>query len=159
MPPPASSGRAGRASIRVVDADAIIRALGLRRHPEGGWYAETWRHVEPGGARGAGSAIYFLLRAGERSHWHRVDAAEAWHFYAGDPLEVSIAETDAGPATRHRLGPGIAAGERPQVVVPAGAWQAARPLGRWTLVGCTVSPAFTFDGFELAPDGWEPGEG
>jgi predicted cupin superfamily sugar epimerase len=147
------------------DADAVIALLGLEPHPEGGWFAETWRAEAPEGARPAGSAIYFLLRAGESSRWHRVDAAEAWHHYAGAALELRIAvdaaaDEAAAEAVRRiavqRLGSDLAAGERPQVVVPAGAWQAARSLGAWTLVGCTVSPAFEFAGFELAPDGWAP---
>ncbi len=130
--------------------DEIIELLGLEPHPEGGCFAETWRHVPGDGGRGAGTAIYFLLRAGEVSHWHRVDAAEIWHHYAGDPLELAIGED------RVILGTDLAAGQRPQRVVPAGVWQSARTLGAWTLVGCTVSPAFTFDGFELAPPGWSP---
>jgi uncharacterized protein len=140
-----------------MDAETIIATLGLRPHPEGGYYAETWRAPGAPGERPAGSAIYFLLCAGETSAWHRVDAAEAWHFYAGAPLSLRI--RDGGGATdpvAHRLGMDLEAGERPQVVVPAGAWQSATSLGPWTLVGCTVSPAFTFDGFELAPPGWEP---
>lgn len=140
------------------DAQAIITRLGLRPHPEGGWYAETWKEPTTGSAeRPASTAIYYLLRRGERSHWHRVDATEIWHFYAGDTLELTIAERDEGPIEAHRLGPNISAGERPQVVVRKGWWQAARPLGEWTLVGCTVAPGFRFDGFELAPEGWSPG--
>jgi predicted cupin superfamily sugar epimerase len=139
-------------------ADAAIRALELKPHPEGGWYAETWRAVSAGGERPAGSAIYYLLRLGERSHWHRVDAAEAWHHYAGDPLELRISRAGRTLETI-ALGDDLAAGERPQAVVPAGAWQAARSLGAWSLVGCTVAPAFDFAGFELAPAGWEPGSG
>jgi predicted cupin superfamily sugar epimerase len=142
----------------------IIERLGLRRHPEGGWYAETWRARAAPGERPAGSAILFLLRAGEMSRWHRVDADEMWHHYAGAPIELRIAgpvtAPDAEPAAAPStvvLGSDVLAGERPQAVVPAGAWQTARSLGAWTLVGCTVSPAFTFDGFELALDGWEPG--
>lgn len=141
-----------------MDPDTIIRTLGLRPHPEGGWYAETWRATAADGERPAGTAIHFLLRAGESSAWHRVDAAEIWHWYAGSPLELRIAPGHGrDPAERRRLGPDLAAGERPQLVVPAGDWQAARSLGAWTLVGCTVSPGFRFDGFELAPPGWEPG--
>lgn len=143
-----------------MDADDIIARLGLRPHPEGGWYAETWRTpVSDGfdGTRPSGSAIHFLLRAGQRSAWHRVDAAEIWHHYAGAPLELRIAESGSTP-TAIRLGIDLASGETPQAVVPAGAWQAARSLGDWTLVGCTVSPAFEFGGFELAPEGWEPGD-
>jgi predicted cupin superfamily sugar epimerase len=133
-------------------ADEIIDVLGLRPHPEGGWFAETWRDDTP--PRGAGTAIYFLLRAGERSHWHRVDAAETWHHYTGAPLELSIAH--AGAVTTTVLGTDLAAGQRPQATVPAGAWQAAVTTGELTLVGCTVAPAFRFEGFELAPPGWEP---
>jgi uncharacterized protein len=140
--------------------DAIIDLLGLRPHPEGGWYAETWRHDTGDGGRGAGSAIYYLLAAGQRSHWHRVDATEIWHHYAGGPLVLSVHAVD-GPirdaATRDVvLGDDLAAGQVPQAVVPADAWQAAEPRGAWTLVGCTVSPGFTFEGFELAPPGWSP---
>ncbi|MCC7426363.1 MAG: cupin domain-containing protein [Alphaproteobacteria bacterium] len=143
------------ASLAGAEAEAVIAALGLLPHPEGGHYRETWRDAPAGGGRGAGTAIYYLLKAGERSHWHRVDAAEIWHFYAGAPLALSIAAEGAPPAY-HRLGPDIAAGERPQIIVPAGHWQSAVALGAWTLVGCTVSPAFEFAGFTLAARGWEP---
>jgi predicted cupin superfamily sugar epimerase len=139
-----------------MDPDQLIAALGLAPHPEGGWYAETWREPAPAGTRPAGSAIHFLLRAGERSSWHRVDATEVWHHYAGDALLLEIASHD-GTVTAIRLGDDIADGERPQAVVPAGAWQQAHSLGAWTLVGCTVAPAFRFEGFELAPQGWSPG--
>ena len=132
-------------------AEGIIAALGLRPHPEGGWYRQTWVADTGDGLRPTGTAILFLLRAGERSHWHRVDATEIWHFHAGAPLELAMASHDAGPATPHRLGPDVLAGEMPQLIVPARYWQAARTLGGWTLVGCTVSPGFRFDGFELAP--------
>lgn len=138
-------------------ADEVIAALGLRPHPEGGWYAETWRAAAPAGVRPAGSAILYLLRAGEQSRWHRVDADEIWQFSAGDPLELQIAGPRADPRGTHRLGGDPTAGETPQVVVPAGCWQSAVPLGAWTLVGCVVAPAFEFDGFELAPEGWTPG--
>ena len=139
-------------------AESIIEALRLRPHPEGGHYAETWRADAPGDERPAGTAIYFLLRAGERSHWHRVDAAEVWHFYAGEPLTLSIADASgAADPEKHLVGPDLAAGQRPQVVVPAGAWQSAESAGAWTLVGCTVSPGFEFAGFELADPDWEPG--
>ena len=131
----------------------IIATLNLRPHPEGGWYTETWR--ADGGGRPVGTAIYYLLEAGQRSHWHWVDADEIWHFYAGDPLILSVAETDAGPAQDHVLGPDIAAGQRPQVRVPAHHWQAARTTGTYTLVGCTVSPGFDFAGFEMAPPGFD----
>ncbi len=132
-------------------ADALIEVLGLERHPEGGWFRETWRDPDVDGHRGSGTAIYFLLCAGERSHWHRVDAVEIWHHYAGDPLELAV--DGAAPVV---LGPEVSAGQVPQAIVPAGAWQSARSLGAWTLVGCTVSPAFRFEGFELAPEGWSP---
>lgn len=135
-------------------ADAIIAALGLKPHPEGGWYAETFRD-EAGGPRGHSTAIYFLLKRGERSHWHRVfDAVEVWHWHAGAPLLLDIHD---GTRRTVRLGPDILAGERPQGVVPAGAWQAAASTGDWTLVGCTVTPGFDFAAFELAAPGWEPG--
>jgi predicted cupin superfamily sugar epimerase len=130
-------------------AEEIIARLGLRPHPEGGHFVETFRVPE-------GTAIYFLLKAGERSHWHKVDADEIWHHYAGAPLELSM--SDDGRRVRHlRLGTDFVLGEQPQAVVPRHVWQAARSLGAWTLVGCTVSPAFTFAGFELAPPGWTPG--
>jgi predicted cupin superfamily sugar epimerase len=137
------------------DADAIIRRLGLQPHPEGGHYRETYRHVAEGGGRGAMTAIYFLLRAGEVSHWHRVDAAEIWHFYAGAPLDLSIAEEGSRPEV-HMLGPDLASGAAPQIIVPPGAWQSARSRGPWTLAGCTVGPAFEFASFVLAPPGWSP---
>jgi predicted cupin superfamily sugar epimerase len=142
--------------VAAVRADEIVELLGLAAHPEGGWYHEVWRDVPPSGGRGAGTAIYYLLREGERSHWHRVDATEVWHYYDGGSLEL-LTSSDGVGVERHLLGPDLAAGERPQVVVARGAWQAARPLGDWTLAGCTVSPAFEFTGFELAPRGWEPG--
>lgn len=132
-------------------ADQIIETLNLAPHPEGGHYRQTWIAEASGASRPAGTAIYFLLKAGERSHWHRVDAVEIWHHYAGAPLILSLAETEAGPASDHLLGPDLAAGAHPQVIVPKDHWQAARSTGDWTLVGCTVSPAFHFDGFELAP--------
>jgi predicted cupin superfamily sugar epimerase len=144
----------------MTDAAAIIRELGLQPHPEGGHYRESFRDPVTVGsgaaARGASTAIYYLLQAGERSHWHRVDAAEVWHWYAGAALALTISE-DGREAVTHRLGADLAAGERPQVVVPAGAWQAAESLGAWTLAGCTVAPAFRFEGFEMAPPDWKPG--
>ncbi len=142
------------------DVESVIAELGLEPHPEGGYYVETWRAKAGAGERAAGSAIYYLLRAGETSAWHRVDAAEVWHYYAGDALELSIAAGSGREAPeRHLLGPHLMDGQRPQVVVPAGAWQSATSLGGWTLVGCTVSPAFRFETFELAEPGWEPGSG
>ncbi|MBI0537779.1 cupin domain-containing protein [Roseomonas sp. KE2513] len=138
-----------------LEAAAVIAALGLLPHPEGGHYRETWRDTPPSGGRGVGTAILFLLAAGERSHWHRVDAAEGWHWQAGAPLLLQISES--GAPIPHRLGPDLGAGEGLFATVPAGAWQAAESLGAWSLVACTVSPAFTFEGFEIAPHGWEPG--
>ncbi len=133
-------------------ADQIIALLTLAPHPEGGHYRQTW--VAGNAGRPAGTCIYFLLKAGERSHWHRVDATEIWHYYAGAPLTLSLAETEAGPARALRLGPALDTGERPQLIVPEHHWQAAQSTGDWTLVGCTVSPGFSFDGFELAEDGF-----
>ena len=138
----------------LLTAEEVIDLLGLAPHPEGGRFRETFRDGAGDGGRGASTAIYFLLRAGERSHWHRVDAAEVWHWYAGAPLTLSIA--DAGGRRDLALGADLKAGERPQGVVPPGAWQAAESQGAWTLVGCTVAPAFNFAGFELAPPGWSP---
>ena len=135
-------------------ADDVIARLGLEPHPEGGWFRETWRDDDHRGPRGHGSAIYYLLDAGERSHWHRVDAAEVWHRYAGGALVLRTAVD--GVVRADVLGDDLAAGQQPQLVVPAGAWQSAEPLDGWVLVGCTVAPAFRYEGFELAPDGWEP---
>ena len=136
-------------------AGAVIAALALQPHPEGGHYRELWRDAPAGGGRGAGTAIHYLLAAGERSHWHRVDAAEAWHWYAGSALELRVA-APGGAVQVLRLGPDLGAGESSFALVPAGHWQAAAPLGAWVLVGCTVCPAFEFAGFEMAPPGWEP---
>ena len=140
----------------VLSAEQIIATLGMQKHPEGGYYVETYRHAAADGGRGACTAIFFLLAAGERSHWHRVDAVEIWHWYRGAPLALHL--SDDGICRRTvTLGNDLAAGQTPQAVVPEGAWQAAESLGDWTLVGCTVSPAFTFAGFEMAPPGWQPG--
>ena len=139
-------------------ADEIVALLELAPHPEGGWYRQTWAAAVSAGARPAGTCIYFLLARGEASHWHRVDAAEIWHHYAGAPLILSLAATAEGPATDHALGPDLATA-RPQVVVPEGHWQAARTTGDWSLVGCTVSPGFRFEGFELAPPGFDIARG
>ncbi len=139
-------------------ADEVIARLGLAPHPEGGHFRETFRDRPGPDGRGRSTAIYYLLRAGERSHWHRVDAAEIWHFYAGAALRLRLSP-DGKTVDEHRLGTDLAAGERPQLVVPAGCWQAAESLGPWTLVGCTVAPAFAFAGFELAPPDWEPVKG
>jgi len=136
----------------------VIRLLDLKPHPEGGHFRETFRDPRTiDGRRAASTAIYFLLAAGERSHWHRIDAVETWHYYAGAPLALEIAASDGGPVERMTLGPDIAAGERPQAIVPARAWQAAASLGAWTLTGCTVAPGFEFAQFELAPKGWMRG--
>lgn len=135
-------------------ASLIIEKLKLRQHPEGGWYREVWADsARTAEGRACGTSILFLLKAGERSHWHRIDATEIWHFHAGAPLVLSVAEDERGPVIDHLLGPDVLAGELPQGIVPVGHWQAARSLGAWTLVGCTVSPGFRFEGFELAaPD-------
>jgi uncharacterized protein len=151
-----------------LSAADVIRLLDLKPHPEGGHFRETFRDallVSPppqagearvGAGRAASTAIYFLLARGARSHWHRVDAAEIWHWHAGAPLELEIAPA-GGRRERVMLGCELAAGERPQAIVPAHAWQAAQSLGDWTLVGCTVAPGFEFAKFELAPKGWQPG--
>ncbi len=137
-------------------AEAVIRLLDLKPHPEGGHYRETYRDPTAGpGGRAASTAIYYLLDVGESSEWHRVDAAEVWHHYAGAPLVITVSENGHDAEARH-LGPDLARGQRPQIVVPAGAWQTATSLGAWTLVGCTVAPGFSFEGFELAPPGWRP---
>ncbi len=136
-------------------AAEIIRLLELEPHPEGGWYRETFRD-EPGpDGRARSTLIYYLLETGQRSHWHRVDAVETWHFYSGAPLALQIAPPD-GSAETFTLGTDLAAGERPQIVVPQGWWQAAESLGAYTLVGCTVAPGFEFSGFEMAPPGFSP---
>ncbi len=138
--------------------DEIIARLGLQPHPEGGHFRETFRApgAQAGAERSTGTAIFFLLKAGERSHWHRVDADEIWHHYAGASLELSTS-VDGRTVRRARLGTDFGLGETPQIVVPRHVWQAACPLGAWTLVGCTVAPGFDFAGFELAPPGWQPG--
>jgi predicted cupin superfamily sugar epimerase len=139
-----------------LSADDVIRLLELAPHPEGGHFREMFRDDRKGdGQRSASTAIYYLLQRGQRSHWHRVDAAEVWHFYGGDPLLLEVAE-DGGGISRLVLGPDLASGARPQLVVPKGAWQAAQSLGAWTLAGCTVAPGFEFSGFEIAPKDWAP---
>ncbi|TPW27307.1 cupin domain-containing protein [Pararhizobium mangrovi] len=139
-------------------ARAIVERLGLRSHPEGGWFAETFRDGAAG-ERGRSTAIYYLLQAGERSHWHRVhDAAEVWHWYAGAALDLRLSPNGVECEAR-RLGNDLSAGERPQVVVPASWWQSAASSGPWTLAGCTVAPGFVFESFEMAPADWEPGGG
>ncbi len=138
-----------------LSAAEVVRLLDLRPHPEGGHFRETFRDARGESGRAASTAIYYLLGAGETSRWHRVDAAEIWHFYAGAPLVITISP-DGHDAAAHRLGPDLAGGERPQVAVPADAWQTAASLGAWSLVGCTVAPGFAFAGFEMAPPGWQP---
>ena len=146
----------GRPSIANASAAEIIRLLDLKPHPEGGFYRETFRDpARSESGRAASTAIYFLLEAGQVSHWHRVDAAEIWHFYAGAPLAISVSRTGED-LSRHVLGPDLLEGERPQFVAPAHWWQSAESLGPWTLVGCTVAPGFEFAHFELAPPGWAP---
>ena len=142
-----------------LSADHVIALLGLSPHPEGGYFRETFRDSATDAAgRAASTAIYFLLVGGQLSRWHRVDAAEAWHWHLGAPLTLTIANAAGQPGRYElRLGTNLLAGERPQAVVPAGAWQRAESLGAWTLVGCTVAPGFHFAGFELAAVGFEPG--
>ena len=144
------------ATLAAVD---VVRLLDLRPHPEGGHFRETFRDAPaayaPGNRRAASTAIYFLLARGERSHWHRVDAVEVWHWYAGAPLVLEISQS-AGRIERATLGSDLSAGERPQAIVSAQAWQAAQSLGAWTLCGCTVAPGFEFSGFELAAKDWSP---
>jgi predicted cupin superfamily sugar epimerase len=145
MPVDPTSGRS---------AAEIIHLLDLRPHPEGGFFRETFRDpVRDARGRAVSTLIYFLLGADQVSRWHKVDATEVWHFYAGAPLEISISQNGSETAA-HRLGPDLFAGERPQFVVPAHCWQKAMSLGTWTLVGCGVAPGFEFSGFELAPPGW-----
>ena len=136
-------------------AAEIIRLLGLKPHPEGGHFCQTFRDTQLiDGKRPASTAIYFLLARGERSHWHRVDAVEGWHWHAGAALRLMIAER--GTTNTVTLGPDLAAGQRPQAIVPFHAWQAAETLGDWTLVGCTVAPGFEWAGFEMASKDWTP---
>jgi predicted cupin superfamily sugar epimerase len=137
-----------------VVAAQVIARLGLAPHPEGGWFRELYRSPSAPGVRGACTSIAYLLCAGERSHWHRIDSVEIWNFHAGAPLALQIAD-DRGRRTV-TLGRDFATGAQPQAVVPPGAWQAAQSLGAWSLVGCAVAPAFDFRFFELAPADWSP---
>jgi len=141
--------------VAATTAEEIIRLLELEPHPEGGFYRRTFEDSVAADGRPASTAIYYLLARGMSSHWHRIDAVEAWHYYAGAPIALSLS-ADGVASETHRLGPDLGAGERPQVVVPTGWWQAAVSLGDWTLVGCTVAPGFRFEGFELAPPDWTP---
>lgn len=138
-----------------LSAADVIGLLRLSPHPEGGWYRQTWVAEGAPGTRPVGTAIYYLLEDGQDSHWHRVDATEIWHWHRGAALDLRVAPTDQGPVSRHILGADLAAGQAPQVIVPAQHWQCARPLGGWALVGCTVSPAFQFAGFTLAAPGFD----
>lgn len=137
-------------------AQDIIDLLKLKRHPEGGWYVQTFRDPEETDGRARSTAIYYLLEGGGRSHWHTVDAVEIWHYHAGAPLELSLSE-DGRSVRTVILGTALAEGQRPQGLVLKGEWQSAKSLGDWTLVGCTVAPGFEFSGFRMAPPGWEPG--
>lgn len=143
-------------TLAALAAAEVARRLDLAPHPEGGWYRETFRDDEPGDARGHSTAIYYLLGEGDRSHWHRVDAVEVWHHYAGAPLQLSLS-ADGRAVAHHRLGSDILEGEAPQLVVPRRHWQSAVSLGAWTLVGCTVAPGFVYSGFEMAPPDFAPG--
>jgi predicted cupin superfamily sugar epimerase len=138
-----------------LSAAEVIRLLELKPHPEGGHYRETFRDPAGPEGRGFSTAIYYLLDVGETSEWHRVDAAEIWHHYAGAPLVITLSP-NGHDASAHHLGKDLSAGQRPQIVVPAGHWQSATSLGAWTLVGCTVAPGFSFSGFEMAPPDWRP---
>ena len=139
-----------------MSAEEVVRLLDLAPHPEGGWFRETFRDPRTdAGGRSVSTLIYFLLGPGDVSAWHRVDAAEIWHWYAGAPIVITVSENGHDCAASH-LGPDLKAGQRPQFVVPANVWQTATSLGAWTLVGCTVAPGFQFSGFELAPPDWRP---
>lgn len=136
-------------------AAEIVELLGLEPHPEGGWYRQTFADTPADSGRAHSTAIYYLLEGGAAGRWHRVDSAEAWHWYAGAPLTLTTSP-DGVAAHTETLGPDLAAGERPQIIIPHGMWQSARSGGAWTLVGCTVAPGFEFAHFEMAPEGWEP---
>ncbi|MEM1289605.1 MAG: cupin domain-containing protein [Pseudomonadota bacterium] len=135
--------------------DELVRTLRLEPHPEGGFFRETYRDPNAHEGRSVGTAIYYALGVGDCSAWHRVDAAEIWHWYAGAPLALTVSE-NGHDAQAHRLGSNLVQGERPQIVVPKHWWQTAESLGEWTLVGCTVAPGFEFSGFEMAPSDWRP---
>ncbi len=140
-------------------AEQIINHLKLKPHPEGGYYRETFRDNKAVGERGCSTAIYYLLNEGEKSHWHRVDAAEIWHFYSGSPLVLRLwDEQESNSEQTVILGTDLVENEQPQIIVPSGVWQSAEAQAGWTLVGCTVAPAFEFEHFEMAPDNWKPGD-
>ncbi|MEM7056901.1 MAG: cupin domain-containing protein [Pseudomonadota bacterium] len=136
-------------------AKSIIRTLDLAPHPEGGWYKETWRAEAGPEQRATGTAIYYLLEADQFSHWHRIDSTEIWHWYAGAPLSMTVSPNGHDAQSLH-LGPEIGLAQRPQFIIPPNWWQTATTLGQWSLMGCTVSPGFEFDGFEMAPEDWRP---
>jgi hypothetical protein len=140
-----------------MEAREVIERLGLERHPEGGWFLETWRGSDTPAGRPSGTAIWFLLEGGAPSCWHRIDAVEVWVWHGGSPLELALSPAGGEPE-RVILGMDLGQGERPQAIVPAGAWQSAAALGAWSLAGCVVVPGFAFEGFELAPEGWRPGQ-
>lgn len=142
--------------MKTLTAKEIIEALSLSPHPEGGHFRETFRDTSNVEGRACSTAIYYLLAAGEVSHWHRVDAVESWHYYAGAPLILSLSE-DGQKSADHILGPDILKDQRPQLVIPTDVWQSAQSLGDWTLVGCIVAPGFEFSGFEMAAPYWAPG--
>lgn len=140
------------------EVTAIVQRLELEPHPEGGYYRQTWRAETSEGQRPTGTAIYYLLGPGDASAWHRIDATEIWHHYDGGPLEMQLSSGDNRQRTRTILGPDTEHGQQPQIIVPAGTWQMAQPLDGYVLAGCTVSPGFEFSGWELAEDGWQPGD-
>jgi predicted cupin superfamily sugar epimerase len=139
-----------------LSGNEVIRLLDLQPHPEGGWYRQTFKDTPADEDRPHSTAIYYMLQAEEKSAWHKIDAVEVWHYYAGAPLSLTLSPPDGQGATVHILGPDLRSGARPQAIVPTGWWQTAASLGAWTLVGCTVAPGFHFDGFELAPKDWRP---
>ena len=137
-----------------IAAEEIIALLELEQHPEGGWYRQTFEDTPDAGQRAQSTAIYYLLEGGDLSAWHRVDAAEVWHWYAGAPLKLRLSNSGKS-IDEFTLGPDLILGQRPQVVVPRHCWQTAKSVGEWTLVGCTVAPGFQFSGFEMAPEGFK----
>jgi uncharacterized protein len=141
--------------VKELSAGEIISLLELERHPEGGWYRQTFEDTPEAGQRAQSTAIYYLLEGEDNSHWHRVDAVEVWHWYSGAPLRMRLSH-EGKVIDEYTLGPDLSAGQRPQVIVPKQSWQTAKSLGDWTLVGCTVAPGFQFSGFEMAPAAWEP---
>ena len=141
----------------MTDPQTLIKTLGMTPHPEGGWHLDTWQPEWTGGTRPGISAIYYLLEEGQSSHWHRIDCDETWYFHAGAPLLCQTAASEGDTPRDHWLGLDVVAGQRPSHYIPRGVWQASFAVKGWTLVSCVVSPAFTFDGWEMAPEGWAPG--